>query len=110
MHDYEELARSYKWGGQDYNDLTYEQQQYACLISKYMMNVWRRILVTKPYKPSIKFIEPSELIADFSKVEPVPNNYREEHEQFIARLVHIQLEKDKRIDVTSMYPRIRKVK
>ena len=92
-----------------YDDLTDEQKKFADDFFDEIRKYYAQIFATRPYKANLNFdwnYQP----ADNIRLQAPPSNYREEHEQFIARLLYIQLEKDKRIDFTSMYPKLRKVK
>ena len=104
----EEAKRIYKYGEKEYDELTDEQKKFVDNYWEAMVNIFARILTVKPYKAKLSQLHLCvDNRIDYSSIKP-PRNYREEHSQFIEYLIYAQKEKDKRIDVTSMYPRIRR--
>lgn len=106
----EEAKRLYKYGEKQYDELTDEQKKFVDNYWEAVVNLFAKILTVKPYKAKLPPFTPwcDTNKINWSSIKLPPRNYREEHGQFIERLIYIQGEKDKRIDVTSMYPRIRR--
>ena len=105
----EEAKRDILYGGHTYDELTEVQRDFIDYFWEEMIRRMGEIMCARPYKTKHP-IDWNYQGIDSTRVQAPPRNYREEHEQFIAHLIYIQSEKDKCIDVTSMYPRLRKAK
>ena len=90
----EEAKRIYKYGEKEYDELTDEQKKFVDNYWEAVVNIFARILATRPYKaklpPFTPWLDSNKI--DWSSVKLPSRNYREEHEQFIERLIYNQKE------------------
>ena len=92
----EEAKRLYKYGEKQYDELTDEQKKFVDNYWEAVVNLFARILTVRPYKAKLPPFTPWVKVdgADLSSIKLPPRNYREEHSQFVERLIYIQKEKE----------------
>lgn len=83
----EEAKRLFKYGQKEYDELNPEQKEFVDKYWDAMAHIMARVFATKPYKVKIP-CEWNGNSTNVTQVKPPPKNYREEHEQFIERIIH----------------------
>lgn len=82
----EEAKRGFPYGGHTYDELTEEQREFVDYFWEEMVRRMAEILCARPYRTKHP-IDWNYQDTDNMNVQAPPSNYREEHEQFIERLV-----------------------